>query len=746
MFILSGLTFSSLDDKCFSEKSHFEEEKLRNFMGLKGRNFYLFLDIIFVFIVVFASSECKQVREEGSALRPPLAEKIPKKLLAHGHTRVDNYYWLKERDNPRVIEYLKEENAYKEALMKHTDSLQEKIYQEIVGRIKQVDISVPYREGGYFYYTRFEEGKEYPIFCRKKASLEEEEEILLNVHEMAEGYAYFHVAGYFLSPNNNLIAFGVDTVSRRQYKLHFKDLKKGEILPDEILNTTGEAVWANDNKTVFYVKIDDTLRPCKVMKHILGKNPAEDEVVFEESDVTFSVDVSHSKSKKFLFIISTSTLSSEYRFLDADMAEGEFKVFHPRERELEYEVEHFQDKFLIRTNFKARNFRLMETPLTETKKENWVEVIPHREEVLLEGFEPFNDFLVLNERIKGLRKFRVISREDKSDYYLDFGEETYMAYIDKNPELDTSFLRYGYSSLTTPHSIFDFEMRKKEKKLLKQEEILGEFNPENYHAERLYAPARDGVEIPISLVYRKGLEKNGSNPLLLYGYGSYGYSSDPSFSSVRLSLLNRGFIYAIAHIRGGQELGRQWYEEGKLLKKKNTFSDFIDCAEFLIKEKFTNPEKLFAIGASAGGLLMGAVANMRPDLFRGIVASVPFVDVVTTMLDPSIPLTTSEYDEWGNPNDKTYYDYMLSYSPYDNVERKDYPAMLVTTGFHDSQVQYWEPAKWVAKLRELKTDGNVLLLHTNLEAGHSGVSGRFKRYREIALEYAFLLDLLGRKE
>lgn len=705
----------------------------------------LLLTIVLTLFFINTGHALNQKTEEKA--KPPVADKIKKELTIHGHTRVDYYYWLKERDNPKVIEYLKAENEYKNAIMKHAEALQEKLFKEIVGRIKQTDMSVPYKLNDYYYYTRYEEGGEYPIYCRKKGSMEGKEEILLNVNKMAEGYDYYHVAGFSVSTNNNLIAFGVDTVSRRKYTIHFKNLTTGEILKDKIPNTSGRAAWANDNKTVFYAAKDETtLRSYKICKHILGTDVSADKQIFNEKDETFSTFVFKSKSKKYIFIGSYHTLSSEFRYLDADQPDGEFKIIQPREKDLEYQVDHFKDKFYIRTNYKAKNFRLMETLIDKTTKENWTEVIPHREDVLLEQFEIFKDLLVLNERKNGLTHLRIIRWDNKAEHYIDFGEETYVAYIAYNPEFDTDLLRYGYTSLTTPNSTFDYNMNTKEKKLLKQQEVVGDFDPKNYKAERLYATARDGTTVPISLVYRKGLEKNGNNPLLLYGYGSYGASMDPYFSSVRLSLLDRGFVYAIAHIRGGQEMGRDWYENGKLLKKKNTFTDFIDCAEHLIAQKYTNPDKLFALGGSAGGLLMGAIVNMRPDLFKGIIAGVPFVDVITTMLDTSIPLTTGEFDEWGNPANKEYYDYMLSYSPYDNVEAKDYPAMLVTTGLHDSQVQYFEPAKWVAKLRALKTDVNILLLHTNMEAGHSGVSGRFRRYKETAMEYAFMLDLLGIKE
>jgi oligopeptidase B len=679
--------------------------------------------------------------------KPPVAETIRKEFQEFGTTRVDNYYWLRERENPKVIDYLKAENDYLKAVMKPTEALQEKLYREIVGRIKATDMSVPYRDNGYYYYSRFDEGKEYPVHCRKKGSLEAPEEVLLDASAMAEGQPFFSLMGLEVSPDNRLLSYAVDTVSRRLYKQYFKNLETGETLADAISNTLGLSAWANDNKTLFYVMKDQvTLRPYRVMRHVLGTPILEDVQVFRENDEAYNTTVYKSKSRKFILIASESTLSTEYLLVDADRPDGEAVIVQPRERDLEYHVEPFRDKLYIRTNYQAKNFRLMEAPLDKTTKENWLELIPHRDDVLLEGLEIFNDFLVLEERKSGLTQIRAIGWKDKAEHSLDFGEATYAASIGQNPEFDTDWLRFDYSSLTTPNSVFDYNLKTREKKLLKQQEVLGGFSQADYQAERLYATASDGVKIPISIVYRKGMEKSGRNPLLEYGYGSYGASEDPYFDSSILSLLDRGFIYALVHIRGGSEMGRTWYEDGKLLKKKNTFADFIACAEHLIAEKYTGPEKLFAAGLSAGGLLMGAVLNMRPDLFKGVIAGVPYVDVITTMLDPSIPLTAQEFDEWGNPNTKEHYDYMLSYSPYDNVEAKDYPAMLVTTGWHDSQVQYWEPAKWVAKLRSLKTDNNRLLLHTNIDAGHGGQSGRFRRFRETALEFAFLLDLAGIKE
>jgi len=676
-------------------------------------------------------------------MNPPIAEKKPHELTIHGDTRIDNYYWLRERENPEVIAYLEAENAYREAVMKGTEKLQEDLYDEIVGRIKQTDQSVPYRKNGYYYYTRYEEGKEYPIHCRRKGSMEAEEEIMLNVNEMAEGHAYYSVSGLSVSTNNRYLTFGVDTVSRRKYTLHVKDLQTGEILADQVPLTTGGSTWANDNQTIYYTTKDEqTLRSDAIHKHVLGTPVEDDELVYREEDETFSTFVYKTKSEKYIVIGSASTLTNEYRVMEADQPGGEFRIIQPRTRGLEYSISHFGEHFYIVTNLEAKNFRLMKTPVDRTTKEHWEEVIPHREAVMLEGIELFSNFMVVDERSEGLNNLRVIDMRDGSEHYLEFWEEVYTAGISYNPEFDTETLRFSYTSLTTPYSTFDYHMVSREKELLKQQEVLGDFDPENYEAKRIYGTAADGQKIPMSIVYRKGLERDGENPALIYGYGSYGFTMDPRFSSVRLSLLDRGFVYAIAHIRGGQIYGRPWYEDGKLLNKMNTFTDFNSCSEALINQGYTNPDKLFAMGGSAGGLLMGAVINLRPELYKGVIAAVPFVDVVTTMLDESIPLTTSEYDEWGNPNEKEYYDYMLSYSPYDQVEAKAYPHMLVTTGLHDSQVQYWEPAKWVARLRDMKTDDNLLLMYCNMDTGHGGASGRYERYRETAMEYAFLLMLL----
>ena len=676
-------------------------------------------------------------------MKAPDAKKISKELSIHGDTRIDDYYWMKDRENPEVLKYLEAENEYTTEVLKETEELQQTIYDEIVGRIKQTDMSVPYFLNGYYYYSRYEEGFEYPLYCRKKESLENEEDVMLNVNDMAKGYDFYNVTGINVSPDNNLISFGVDTISRRLYTIHVKNLNTGEIFSDAIQNTIGRAAWAKDNKTLFYANKDtETLRPGKIYRHILGEDVKNDKLIFTEEDVTFNTYVFNSKSDDYVFIGSFSTLSTEYRFLDANDPMGEFKVVQPRQRDLEYAVSHFKDKFYIKTNYKAKNFRLMETNISSPGIENWKEVIPHRDNVLLEDVEIFKNFLVLNERKDGLANIRVIGWKNKEDYYISFEDPTYSAYISTNPDFNTDILRYSYTSLVIPSSVFDYNMLSKKKELLKQQEVVGGYNSADYKSERVYATAPDGTKVPISMVYKTSAKIDGGSPLLLVGYGSYGSSYDPGFRSSRLSLIDRGFIYAIAHIRGGEDMGRQWYEDGKLLKKKNTFTDFIACGEYLIQGKYTNNDKLFALGGSAGGLLIGAVINMKPEIFNGAIAAVPFVDVITTMLDESIPLTTGEYDEWGDPRNKEYYDYMLSYSPYDNVAKQDYPALLITTGWHDSQVQYWEPAKWVAKMRDYKTDDNELLLWTNLEYGHGGASGRFKRYKETAMEYAFLISLL----
>ena len=683
-----------------------------------------------------------------STIKPPVAKIISHTLEKHGHVRTDNYYWLNQRENPEVIDYLNQENDYYHQSTSHTKEFQKDLFEEMKARIKEDDESVPYFYNGYYYITRFEKGKDYPIHSRKKESLGAKEEILFDCNEMAKGHTYFNLSGLSVSEDNTMVAFGVDTVSRRQYTIQVKNLVSGEILDVKLENTTGGSTWASDNTTLFYSRKDKvTLRADKIYKHKIGTAADKDTLVYFEKDETFDVSVYKSKSKKYLIINSSSTLTTEYQTVLSATPDAKFKVFQKRTRGLEYSISHFEDHFFIVTNKdKATNFKLMKTPEEATSKENWVDVIAHRDDVLLEDIDIFKNYLVVSERFNGLNHIRIMPWSGKGEYYLPFESETYMAYTTTNLDFDTEILRYGYQSLATPASVIDFNMKTAAKNVLKEQEVLGgKFDKNNYIEERIWATAKDGTEVPISMVYRKGIKKDGKNPLLLYAYGSYGVTMDCHFSSVRLSLLDRGFIYAIAHIRGGEDLGREWYENGKLLKKKNTFTDFIDCSQFVIDKKYTSTEHLYAEGGSAGGLLMGAIINMAPNLYNGVIAQVPFVDVVTTMLDETIPLTTGEYDEWGNPNVKKYYNYMLSYSPYDNVLAEAYPNLYISTGLHDSQVQYWEPAKWVAKLRVLKTNNNQLYLDTNMDAGHGGASGRFEAIKEIAKEYSFLLDLEGIK-
>lgn len=698
-------------------------------------------------IALFAACTSENDTNDMENVMPPIAEIIPTELEKHGDIRIDNYFWLNNREDQKVIDYLNAENAYYEQMTAHTKSFQADLFEEMKSRIKEDDESVPYFKNGYYYITRYEKGKDYPIYSRKKGSLEAKEEILFDCNEMAEGHNYFNLGGINVSPDNNLVAFGVDYVSRRQYTIQVKNLNTGEIYPEKIVNTTGGASWANDNKTLFYTRNDEvTLRSDKIFKHVLGDAAEDDKLIFHETDDTYNAYVYKEKSDKYLIIGSSSTVSDEYRFLNADNPEGEWKILQARERGLEYSISYYDGKFYIVTNKdNAINFKLMTCSETVTSKENWKDLISHRSDVLIEGIDIFKNYLVVSERSEGLSKLRIMSWDKKRDFYLPFTNETYTAYTTSNVEFDTDILRFGYQSLATPSSVIDYNMSTGERTVLKEQEVPGgNFNKDNYIEERIWATAADGTKIPMSIVYKKGMEKNGENPVLQYAYGSYGYTIEPYFSTTRLSLLDRGFIFALAHIRGGQYMGRQWYEDGKMLKKMNTFTDFVDCSKHLIAEKYTSPEHLYAQGGSAGGLLMGVVVNIAPELYNGVVAQVPFVDVVTTMLDDSIPLTTGEYDEWGNPNDKEYYDYMLSYSPYDNIKAQDYPNMLITTGLHDSQVQYWEPAKWVAKLRVMKTDSNKLFLDTNMDAGHGGASGRFESLKEVAKVYAFMLDLEGK--
>jgi len=676
------------------------------------------------------------------AANKPICPAIPKELIAHDDVRQDPYYWLNDRTNPEVIKYLEEENEYTSVVIAGGESFRTSLFDEMKSRIKEDDSSVPYKLRGYWYYTRFEIGSEYPIHCRKKDSLDNDEEIMLNVNDLAKDHAYYHLGGLSISANNSIISFGVDTLSRRIYTIYFKDLVSGNILDVTVENTTGSCVWSNDNKTVFYTTKDpQTLRSDKIHRFDLEANLSVE--VYHEVDESFYTSVSKTKSREYIMISSSSSITSEYQYIDANAPVGEFTIFQPRIRSHEYGVAHFKDSWFIVTNSDALNFRLMKCSLEQTSMDHWVEVIPHREDVLLEGIELFDDFMVVEERRMGLTNMVINQFSTGKSYDLPVDDDCYTMGSGINPEFDTNHLRYSFTSLVTPASVYDYNMETGERELLKQQEIIGGYDNSQYQSERILVEARDGEKVPMSMVYKKGFRKDGSRPILLYGYGSYGHSMDPTFSSIRLSLLDRGFAFVIAHIRGGEELGRKWYEGGKLLNKKNTFNDFIDCAKYLVNEKFTSERHLYAMGGSAGGLLMGAVVNMEPELFNGVVAAVPFVDVVTTMLDESIPLTTGEFDEWGNPKDKSSYDYIKAYSPYDNIEAKEYPNMLITTGLHDSQVQYWEPAKWVAKLRTMKTDNNVLLLKTEMDFGHGGASGRFEQLKEIALDYYFLFALEG---
>jgi len=686
---------------------------------------------------------------------PPNAEKKPYEITVHGDTRVDSYYWMRLADKQKsakefdsqtgeVVDYIAAENEYTQSSLNHTKKFQDKLFKEIVGRIKKDDVSVPYLDNGYYYYTRYEKGKEYAIRCRKKGSLDSPEEIILDENKLAEGYDYFAVSGMNVSPDNEWLAFGVDTLSRRFYEVHFKNLKSGDILEQTIPNTTGGVAWASDNQTIFYTsKNKVTLLSEKIYRHKMGSDFRNDELVYTENDETYYIGVSRSKSGEYIIIYNSSTLVSDYHILRADNPDGKFKNFTPRGTAHEYSIDHYQNKFYIVTNWNAKNNSLMETAENATDISQWKEVIAHRDDVHLLGLEIFKDHLVINERKNGLRGLRIINQKTGDDSDIDFEEETYTARLSVNEEFNTNILRYSYTSMVTPSTTYDYNMDTGEKTLMKQQEIVGGYDQKAYHSERLYATARDGKRIPISLVYRKDMKSDSPQSLLLYAYGSYGSTRDPGFGSSRLSILDRGFIYAIAHVRGSQIYGRQSYDDGKMLNKKNTFTDFIDAGIHLVNNGYTDSEQMFCEGGSAGGLLIGAVVNLAPELWRGAIAAVPFVDVVTTMLDPSIPLTSNEWDEWGDPRIKKYYDYMLSYSPYDQVRDSAYPNMLVTSGFFDSQVQYWEPLKYVAKLRDHWQGENKLYLHMNMDAGHGGKSGRFRRYREVALEYAFMLDLVG---
>ncbi|MBD2501092.1 S9 family peptidase [Anabaena azotica] len=676
-------------------------------------------------------------------ITPPVAEQQPQVLELHGDRRVDNYFWMRDLDNPKVVEYLEAENLYTKAMMQHTEELQSKLYDEMLSRIKETDLSVPYRKDNYYYYSRTEAGKAYRIYCRKQGDLDASEEILLDENELAAGHDFFELGTLAISPNHQILAYSYDTSGSEQYTLLFLDLNTYELYPESIAETSYSFCWCNDNKTCFYTKIDEANRPYQLYKHSLGTSPEKDELVYHEADNAYALAVGKTRSQAYILMSLQSSITTEFHYLDANNPHSDFQIIYPRESGIEYDVEHHSDDFYIVTNQEATNFKLVKTPIAAPSKENWQTVIPHREDVLLSGVSLFTNHLVIYERKDGLETARVRDLSTGSESNIIFPEPTYQFSEGSNPEFNTNILRFNYNSLITPPSVFDYDMDTHERELKKQTEVLGNYDQNQYQSEWLLATAEDGTQIPISIVYKRGIEKDGRNPLLLTGYGAYGVSYPASFSSARLALLDRGIVCAIAHIRGGEEMGRKWYEDGKFLQKKNTFTDFIASAEYLIKEGWTASDRLAITGGSAGGLLMGAVINLRPELFKVVVADVPFVDVVTTILDTSLPLSAMEWEEWGNPNDKVYYDYMKSYSPYDNVEAKDYPHLLITAGLNDSRVKYWEPAKWTAKLRQLKTDNNILLLKTNMDAGHSGASGRYESLRELAFEYAFILDRLG---
>jgi oligopeptidase B len=701
-------------------------------------------------LIAIAMMSCTAVEKEVKLpdVKPPVARIEPHEIVSkHGHKRIDNYYWLRNREDSAVIEYLKAENAYLDTMMAHTRALQEKLFNEMRARIKEDDSSVPYKLDDYYYYTRYVEGGEYPVYCRKKGSMDAPEEIIVDGNEIGKDLKFLNLFTS-VSPDHKLAAIIMDTVGRNFYTVKIKDMTTGNYLPDVIPDTRGGYVWTNDSKSILYAVPDKvTLRTYQIKRHILGKPVDADELIYEEKDQTLSVGIEKTKSKKYFIISSGRTDASFAHYLDADKP-GKPVLIQPLQDEVEYSVEHAGgDKFYIHTNLNAKNYRLVEAPISRPGKENWKDVIPHREDVFLQNVDFFINHLVLEEMQAGLTRIRIIKWSDRSEHNIDFGEPAYFAGLGYNPEFNTQIVRYNYQSMTTPPSTYDYNMDTREKELKKEQPVLGNFDKTLYATERVMVKARDGKEVPLSIVYRRDkFKKDGTSPGWIYGYGSYGASLYATFSSNRLSLLDRGFVYAIAHVRGGQEMGGQWYEEGRMMNKKNTFYDFIDCSEWLIQNKYVAKDKLFASGGSAGGLLMGAIVNMRPDLYRGVIAAVPFVDVITTMMDESIPLTTFEWKEWGNPNIQEEYEYMLSYSPYDNVKAQDYPNLLVTTGLHDSQVQYWEPAKWVAKLRAMKTDNNRLFLYTNMDAGHGGASGRFRRLREIAREYAFAFDILGIRE
>jgi oligopeptidase B len=708
--------------------------------------------VVVVATAIFFASGCCRECSEGVKMgqldlsaEPPVAKKVEHTEQRHGEEVQDPYYWLRddERKDPAMIAYLEAENAYTAAVMKPTEEFQQALYDEMLARIKETDLSAPVRHGDYYYYTRTEEGKQYRYHCRKKGSLDAEEEILLDENALAEGHDYFRIGVFELSPDHNLLAFATDHDGGEHYTLRIKDLRSGAMLPDTIPNVYYSVEWAADNKTLFYNTVDEAHRPYRLYRHTLGSDPAEDVLVHEEEDDAYFLGLYKTSSKRFLILKLDSQVTSELRYLRADDPQGSFEVMHPRQHKLEYWADHWGDSFYIVTNDDAVNFKVVEAPVADPTKRNWRDVIPHRDDVKIDTLQTFSDHMAVSLRENGLRGLRVIELPSWNEHNVEFPEPVYTVYRGKNPEFETTTLRFIYQSMVTPDSVFDYDMKTRQRELKKQEEVLGGYDPTRYRQERLFATAADGTRVPISMVYKTGMQRNGANPTLLHGYGSYGASSDPTFDSKKLSLLDRGFIVAIAHVRGGGEMGRPWYENGKLLHKRNTFTDFIACAEHLIAENYTSSQRLAIRGGSAGGLLMGALANMRPDLFEVVVALVPFVDVITTMLDPTIPLTVIEWEEWGDPRQKDHYDYMRSYSPYDNVEAKSYPDMFITSGLNDPRVAYWEPAKWTAKLRATKQGDGVLLLKTNMGAGHGGASGRYDALKELALEYTFVMNRLG---
>jgi oligopeptidase B len=680
-----------------------------------------------------------------SNLPAPVAPKKPKELSIHGDVRIDDYYWMRDRSDPDTLKYLEAENAYTEAVMAPWKPLEDRLYEEILGRIRQTDLSVPAKDGDYFYYGRTEEGKQYPIFCRHRAAPDAPEEIVLDCNALAEGHGYFSLGGLTVSDDHNTLAYSVDFDGSETYTVHFKNLNTGELFGETIPGTSAGLTWAGGNQTIFYATFDATHRPEHLHRHLLGTNPECDPIVFTESDPQFTFDTFRTRSRSYVLIVSmNASKTSEVWYLDAQQPENAFQVIEPRVEGVEYTAEHQGNRFLIRTNDTgATNFKLAEAPVAKPSKDNWTLLIPERSEATLDWVDAFESFFTLQTRAAGLPHLEIYDQRSGLHHAIQFPEPTYDFHLEENREYSTNIVRFVYTSLITPPSVFDYDVTTRERELKKQIDVLGGYDPTEYESERLHAPTGDGELVPISLVYKKGIVRDGSNPLLLYAYGSYGLNSDPHFSHANLSLLDRGFVYAIAHIRGGSERGRSWFEAGRMLNKRNSFTDFIACAEHLIRERYTTPGKLAAMGGSAGGLLMGAVANMRPDLFQAIVARVPFVDVVTTMLDPTIPLTTGEYDQWGNPEEKHYYDYMLSYSPYDNIEAKAYSNILITTGLNDPRVAFWEPAKWTAKLRARKSDSNIVLLKTDLGAGHGGPSGRYEQIREIAFIFSFIVGVIN---